>query len=113
MISINLSAIDGDAVLSGAMERSVRIFHKNGVNAFEAVKALTRAEVEPDDIVTVSKGQSNQSLEVLSKFRDVMENIPKDGSWSVTINRLKCRSSASNASCVKYTGHQCIVMPVN
>ncbi|KAH3808495.1 hypothetical protein DPMN_136851 [Dreissena polymorpha] len=87
MISINLPAIDGDAVLIEAMKRSVRFFHKNGVNAFEAVKALMRAGVEPDDIVAVSKGQSNQSLEVLSKYRDVMENIPKDGSRLVTINR--------------------------
>ncbi|KAH3808521.1 hypothetical protein DPMN_136877 [Dreissena polymorpha] len=88
------------------MERSLRIIHKNGVKTFEAAKALMRAGVEPEDIVTVSKGQSNQSLEVLFKFRDVMEKIQKMDSWSVTTKCLKCRSWASNASCLKYTGYQ-------
>ncbi len=77
MIEVKLPAIDGnvDAVVSEVLQRSVRLFCKEGLSSFETVRALIQTGILPEDIERINKGQSNQSVEVLFKFRDCLRKL--------------------------------------
>lgn len=71
-IELNLPAISvSDAVIRGVME----MFCKTGINQVDVVKTLKDAGINPEDIQAISKGQSNQSVEVAFKFLDCMKVV--------------------------------------
>ncbi|KAH3808505.1 hypothetical protein DPMN_136861 [Dreissena polymorpha] len=81
MIELNLPAISGsDAVMKGVMERSIRLFFKTGINQVDEVKTLKNAGINPEDIQAISKGQSNQSVEVAFNILDCMKVVSTVGS---------------------------------
>ncbi|KAH3828544.1 hypothetical protein DPMN_130525 [Dreissena polymorpha] len=67
MIEVNLPASDGDAIVPEVLERSVRIFNQKGTSEFDAVRAMMKAGLGPEDIKRVSNGLSNQTVEVVLK----------------------------------------------
>ncbi|KAH3808503.1 hypothetical protein DPMN_136859 [Dreissena polymorpha] len=78
MISVNLPAIDGSAVINDIMERSVRLFGKDGISEYDAVKAIKTAGLMPDEIERIAKGMSNQSIEVVLKSKLSMNKLLKE-----------------------------------
>ncbi|KAH3808506.1 hypothetical protein DPMN_136862 [Dreissena polymorpha] len=78
MISVNLPAIDGSAVINEIMERSVRLFGKDGISEYDAVKALKTAGLMPDEIERIAKGMSNQSIEFVLKSKLFMNKLLKE-----------------------------------
>ena len=75
MIEVKLPAIEGNAVVSEVLQRSVRLFCKEGLSSFETVRVLIQTGILPEDIERINKGQSNQSVEVLFKFRDCLRKL--------------------------------------
>ena len=66
MIVVNLPAIDGSAVINEIMERSVRMFGRDGISEYDALRALMTADLMPDEIERISKCMSNQHVEYSS-----------------------------------------------
>ncbi|KAH3808489.1 uncharacterized protein LOC127833402 [Dreissena polymorpha] len=75
MIEVKLPAIEGNAVVEEFLNRSVRLFSKNGLSTYETVRALKQAGIAPEDIQRINKGQSYQSVEVMFKFRDCLRKL--------------------------------------
>ncbi|KAH3808485.1 hypothetical protein DPMN_136841 [Dreissena polymorpha] len=84
MISVNLPAIDGSAVITEIMERSVRLFGKNGISEYDVVKALQTAGLKPEDIEKIAKGMSNQSIVVVLKSKLSLNELLK-GNGTLTV----------------------------
>ncbi|KAH3828534.1 hypothetical protein DPMN_130514 [Dreissena polymorpha] len=84
MIEVNLPAIDCDAIVLEILERSVRIFNQNGTSEFDAVRAMMKAGLGPEDIERVFKGMSNQTVEVVLKNKTCLTKlIALESSFSV------------------------------
>ncbi|KAH3808456.1 hypothetical protein DPMN_136812 [Dreissena polymorpha] len=79
MIEVKLHAIEGSAIVSDFLNRSVRLFCKDGLSSFETVRALILAGIAPEDILRINKGQSNQSVEVMFRFCDCMRKLSDFG----------------------------------
>ncbi|KAH3788878.1 hypothetical protein DPMN_167041 [Dreissena polymorpha] len=75
MIEVKLPAIEGSAVVEEFLNRSVRLFSKHGLSAYETVRALIQTGIAPEYIERSNKGQSNQSVEVMFKFRDCVKKL--------------------------------------